>query len=372
MSPRLFRYLEPTFFSGLLDDPILWLNIRPLGRSLLVDCGQIHHLAKRVLRSVDALFISHAHMDHFMGIDTFIRNVHVAPRTIEIFGPPGLAGKLEKKLAGYDWNLSENSWCSFRVREIFPGRTKTFLLPGPEGFPCRREDDSSRSERVIFENRYITVEADLCDHRIPSLIFRFTERPAFSVDEEKMARAGLVPGDWLRTLKKRFYQGNLVGGPLAVLRSRGEGTRTESVADAARLYQDIQREQQQPAIGYATDFGFTEENLEKLSSLLKGVTLLVCECSFLGRDREKARESYHLCTTDLNQAIERLRPAFLLPMHLSKSYVHHSYRLYEELELPPETTLLRLPDHVPPRPLLPAEAIRLTGLRRQPPGHSLP
>jgi ribonuclease Z len=367
MSPHLFRYMEPTFFSGLLDDPVLWLNIRPRGRSLLVDCGQIHHLAKRVLKSVDALFISHAHMDHFMGIDTFVRNVHVSPRTIEIFGPPGLAGKLEKKLAGYDWNLTEESWCSFRVREIFPQQTKTFLLPGPEGFPCRLEEEISRKDRVIFQDRYITVEADLCDHRIPSLIFRFTEKPAFAVDEAKMEAAGLVPGPWLRDMKRRFHQGSPKGEPLTVLRRGGEGLQEETLPDAAALYRSIERDQEKASIGYATDIGVTAENLQKLFSLLTGVTLLVCECSFLSREMEKARESYHLCTSDLNRVAETIRPAFLLPMHLSKSYVHHSHRLYEELELPPETTLLRLPDHVPPRPLLPGEAVRLTGLGRQAP-----
>ncbi|MBE0596404.1 MAG: ribonuclease Z, partial [Desulfuromonadales bacterium] len=62
-----FKFLEPAFFSGLVDDPILLVQLRPLGRSLLFDCGQITHLAKRVLRSIDAVFVSHAHMDHFMG-----------------------------------------------------------------------------------------------------------------------------------------------------------------------------------------------------------------------------------------------------------------------------------------------------------------
>ncbi len=248
----------------------------------------------------------------------------------------------------------------------------TFLLPGPEGFPCRQEEESFRSGRVVFEDRYLTVEADLCDHRIPSLIFRFTEKPAFAVDEEKMAAAGLVPGPWLRDLKRRFHRGDIKGAPMRVLLRAGEELREEPLPDAAALYRSIEREQEPSSIGYATDIGFTGENLQKVFSLLTGVTLLVCECSFLGQDMDKARESYHLCTTDLNRAVDTIRPAFLLPMHLSKSYVHHTRRLYEELELPPETTLLRLPDHVPPRPLLPGEAVRLTGLGRGKLDHALP
>jgi ribonuclease Z len=92
------------------------------------------------------------------------------------------------------------------------------------------------------------------------------------------------------------------------------------------------------------------------------VTLLVCECSFLAADRDKARVSSHLCTGDVNFLVEKLRPAFFLPMHLSKSYIHTWERLYEELEAPPGVTLLRLPKLVTPRPLLPCEVPRATPL----------
>ncbi len=51
----------------------------------MLNGGQIHHLAKRVLKSVSALFIPHAHMDNFMGIYTFIRDNHLASKAIDIF-----------------------------------------------------------------------------------------------------------------------------------------------------------------------------------------------------------------------------------------------------------------------------------------------
>jgi ribonuclease Z len=42
-------------------------------------------------------------------------------------------------------------------------------------------------------------------------------------------------------------------------------------------------------------------------------------------------------------------------MHLSKTYIHRCHELYEQLEIPPEVTLVRIPNHVTPRPLLPEE-----------------
>jgi len=361
MRPRLpFRYLEPTFFAGLLDDPLLLVRVRPRGRNLLLDCGQVHHLAKRLLKGVEAIFVSHAHMDHFMGIDTFIRHNHVSPRTFDLYGPPGLAGRLAHKLCGYDWNLAEPYWCTFRVHEIHPGRNETWVLSGPDAFTCRFAEGAERSDRTIYHGDYLRVEAELCDHKIPVLAFRLTEREAFAVDGERLRRAGLVPGPWLRELKRRFCRGELATGPLKVLRRRGEETETAEIADAAALLAEIRLPAAPASIGYLTDIGFSEENRRKTRELLREVTLLVCECSFLAADREKARVSYHLCSSDLNALVRDLRPRYLLPMHLSKSYLGRGEELYRELDLPPGTTLLRIPEHLTPRPLLPPEvALRL-------------
>ncbi len=359
MTRSPFRYLEPTFFAGLLDDPLLLVRVRPLKESLLFDCGQIHHLAKRVLKSVTALFITHAHMDHFMGIDTFIRHNHVSPKTFDIFGPPGIGGKLAAKLSGYDWNLTEPDWCTFRVHEIHPDRTLMFLYPGAEGFPCRLAKETPRSGSVIYRNPFLEVKAELCDHRIPALIYRATERPAFQVNEARLERLGLVRGDWLRVLKKRFYGGTLAQEPLAVLRRRGDGVVEEPVEDPAALYEAIRGEEPPASIGYVTDIGAGPENLEKIAALMEGVTLLVCECSFLAAEQDKARLSFHLSTIDLNRFVDKLRPRFLLPMHFSKSYSGKSPFLYEELEVPPGVTLLRLPEHLTPRPLLTGEIPKL-------------
>ena len=360
MSPHIpFRTIEPAFFAGLLDDPVLLLNIRPTGRGILIDCGRVHHLAKRVMKSIDVLFVTHAHMDHFMGLDTVIRHNHVSPRTLELFGPPGIAEKMTAKFRSYDWNLTEPYWCSFRVHEVHHDAIATFLFPGPEGFPCRSAGKLPRHNKVIYRNDFLQVEADLCDHKIPVLIFRITERPSFLIDEEKIRREGFVGGPWLRQLKKRFYHGGLPGEPLLVSRMRDGSVEEEPVEDVAHLYESIRKEQPPASIGYVTDIGFTEENLDKVCTLFRGVTLLVCECSFLAGDRDKARVSSHLCTSDVSYLLDRLRPPFFLPMHLSKSYIHDCERLYDELEIPGDVTLLRLPKYLTPRPLLTYEAARL-------------
>jgi ribonuclease Z len=99
----------------------------------------------------------------------------------------------------------------------------------------------------------------------------------------------------------------------------------------------------------------TQENLSQVYELMSDVTLLVSECTFLAEDEEKARISAHLCTTDLNRISRHIKPAILLPMHLSKSYISDTQRLYAELDPPHDTQLLQLPSYITPRPLLPSE-----------------
>lgn len=349
-----FRSIEPFFCAGLCDDPLLLVRIRPLGKNILFDCGQIHHLAKRIFKSLDALFITHAHMDHFMGIDTLIRNVHVSPRTIHIYGPPGITQKLENKLRGYDWNLTEPTWSTFITHDIFSDHIVTRSFPGPAGFTSQGEQRQERTALVIYENDHLLIETNSCDHKIPSLMYRLTEKPPFAIDAEKMAVLGLVGGDWLRLLKQWFYGGTLKGNEISVLYRHNESIE-QKVMNCFDLYTSIHKVQTSCSIGYVTDIGFTSENVDKLASLLTGVTLLVCECSFLAKDQGKARSSHHLCTSDVNALIQRLRPRYFLPVHLSKNNLGKSQQLYSELQCPPGTVLLNLPERVTPRPLLPQE-----------------
>ncbi len=354
-SPGMFRYLQPSFFSGLLDDPVLFINVRPTGRGILLDCGQLHHVAKRTLRSIDALFISHAHMDHLMGFDHLLRHVLVAPRTISLYGPPGIAERIGHKLAGYDWNLTEESWCCFMVYEVHPDRIEQFEYAGSRGFTRQQRGCAPRSGRTIYQTRYLKVEAESCDHRIPVLVFRVTEERSFLLDRTKLQAEQLVPGPWIKELKRRFYADNYAPGPIEVWRAAAGGHTLETVLDAEELYRTIRREVIPGSIGYLTDVGMTPDNLDRIYDLLRGVTLLVSECTFLQSDQDKARVSHHLCTTDLNRISEELQPQWLLPMHLSKSYIRDTQRLYAELEPPQVTAILQLPDYITTRPLLPGE-----------------
>ena len=243
MKRRLpFRYIEPVFFGGLLDDPLLFLRIRPLKSALLFDCGQIAHLAKRVVKPIDTVFITHAHMDHIMGIPTLVRHHHVSPRPLDIFGPPGIAERVYHLLMGFDWNLCEPDWFSLRVHEIRKDTIHHFSFVGPEGFARRFDGEEPRNKREIWSCRYVTVDAELLDHKIPVLAFRIRERPHYAIDPRLMEQQGLMPGDWIRDLKSRVWKGRSES-KVVVIRCDGEAVRKEVVDDPHSFYKGIESRQ---------------------------------------------------------------------------------------------------------------------------------
>ncbi len=345
-----FRYCEPAFFGGLLDDPVLFLRVRPEGRALLFDCGQIAHLAKRVVKPVDAVFISQTHMDHIMGVPTLVRHHHASSKPLDLYGPAGIIDRVDHLLHGYDWNLCEPYWFTLKVHEVLPDRIVHAAFPGPEAFVRRDGGEEPRPDRIIWSSRYVAVEAEIMDHKLPCLAFRATERPAFSVDPARLEERGLVAGDWIRDLKTRVWKGQ-GSDPVIVTRRDGDTVREETVADPAALYEALRGEQSVASLGYVTDVGWTEGNIAKLSAFLPGLTLLCAECTFLAADVAKARVSYHLCSADLNDLAARLAPHFLLPMHLSKSYLYHTVDLYSELTPPAGCSVIQLPNHIVPPPV---------------------
>lgn len=358
--PRLFRYLEPTFFAGLIDDPCLVVRDRPIHQSIMIDCGALQHVAKRELKPVRAIFVSHAHMDHFMGFDAFLRQVHASPRTIDIYGPPGMADRVQARLSGYVWNLAEPYWCTFLVHEISEEEVTTFRFAGPDGFRRYLEGTEPRNGQVIYRHNHLEVAAELLDHGIPVLAFRVREQKLFMVDMEKVAARGMVPGDWLPELKRRFFADWPGEGPLKVSRQVDGLEIQEEVSDPEGLYRELRGPAVEVSLGYLTDCGYTQENRERIRQFLSGVTLLVGECAFLERDLHKARTSHHLCTADWNELLAELQPRHFLPMHFSKTYLGKCPELYQELSPPAGTAVLRLPEHLTPRPLYAQEALQLS------------
>ncbi len=357
-----FHYFQPVFFAGVIDDPILLLKIKTLGSSFLVDCGQIDHIAKKAMKRVEAVFITHAHMDHFIGMDKFTRSILVSDKTVHLFGPPGIAEKLYYRLKGYDWNLVEAKYCAFQVSDVYPDHLQCFSLRGAEGFAMRELGMQEKHDGLIYENEYAWVHAAQCDHKIPCLIFKFTEKPYFLIDEETIEQRGYLKGAWIEQLRQGLLKNGDVSQPLKVPRQSKDTIEEIVIDDYAALYQQIAKKQDLKSIGYLTDIGFTEENRQVVVELMTGASILIAECSYKKEHVGRARKFAHLCTEDCNELVAQIRPQYFLPVHFSKIYLNETESVYDELEMPKNTTLIPLPERLTPQPVLAPSYNPLSGI----------
>src|SRR6201982_2594197 len=121
---------RPRLLNGQTGDPALLVSMRWQGRALLVDLGRIDRtpaatllppqggLLSTTLLPIEAVFVSHTHMDHFMGFDQLLRLFLARDATLRLYGPAGLADCVAGQLAGSTWTLTDEYAFTLEVTEI--------------------------------------------------------------------------------------------------------------------------------------------------------------------------------------------------------------------------------------------------------------
>ncbi len=113
--PAMKPLFHPELVNGPFGDPVLYVECLFQHRALMFDLGEVPTLAPRKILRVSDVFVSHTHMDHFMGFDRLLRICLGRDKTLRLVGPPGFIDQVEHKLAAYTWNLVENYDAAFVV-----------------------------------------------------------------------------------------------------------------------------------------------------------------------------------------------------------------------------------------------------------------
>ena len=74
------------FVNDLFGDPALYVSLPWGRRSLLFDLGDITALSAGRLLKITDVFVSHAHVDHFVGFDHLLRVLLGRPKALAITG----------------------------------------------------------------------------------------------------------------------------------------------------------------------------------------------------------------------------------------------------------------------------------------------
>src|ERR1700756_3758368 len=102
---------HPSLVNGRYGDPAVYVETLFERHCLLFDLGDIAALPARKIRRIDRIFVSHTHIDHFIGFDHLLRLLVGRDKSVHLYGPAGLAEHVGHKLWGYRWDLVEGYDC---------------------------------------------------------------------------------------------------------------------------------------------------------------------------------------------------------------------------------------------------------------------
>ncbi|HEY4491877.1 MAG TPA: hypothetical protein VI958_07725, partial [Acidobacteriota bacterium] len=271
-----------------------------LAHAFLVDCGNHHLSHARLLRAL-FLFVSHTHLDHFIGFDSWMR-VHLGTAdTLHIIGPPGIAEHVFHKIHGYVWNLAESVNLKFRVTELDP--LKTFQLLPSERYALEpiAPQWPVLDPRAEWEFRF----APLQHLSIISCGYRIYTQDTWRVREEAIGELGVKPGPWVKEVKTRTEGSIKIDGKewsISELRNK--------LLYWARGY----------AITYITDAVYHPENARRMIELATESDHFFCESSFLKEDVARASNTHHLTTVQAATIAKEARVKHLHLFHFSRRY----------------------------------------------------
>jgi ribonuclease Z len=298
---------------GKLGDPSLFIDIVDRKRGILFDCG-LNNFSHASLRKVSDLFISHTHIDHFIGFDTLLRLNLAEAKTLHIYGPPGIQQNVSGKLQGYTWNICQSLQLTIVVHEILPEHIISTELKSSRGFEIIQTKKYPKSE-ILLDTGEFSISYIQLNHKTPSFGYSFLEVDRLNVQKDALYALGLEPGSWIATLKTQAHDPEAKDTLLYV----GKNTYT-----IGYLSQKLLVRKKGIKITYLTDFILDQEYLDDIARFAWESDILFCEAAFSEQDREKAIRTYHLTAKEAGVLARTAHVKHLFLFHFSRRYQDYS------------------------------------------------
>jgi ribonuclease Z len=244
------------------------LLVRRGGEKLLFDCGE--GTQRQLLRSVglvdlDAIFITHFHADHWLGLPGMLKSLALRERTqpLTVYGPPGLQELIGGMKAAFGRLPFKLSLVELRPTEAVPGDGYRVAA-----VPVRHKGNSSYG--------YVLAEEPRPGH----------------LDPVVAEQLGVAPGPDFG----RLQRGEAVGGvrPEQVMGPEREGRKLVISGDTAPC--------------------------EALAIAAHAADVLVHEATFLEAEAERAGETNHSTARQAAELAREAEVGLLALTHLSSRY----------------------------------------------------
>lgn len=324
---------HPTLVNGPFGDPAVFVDFLFERRALLFDLGEIAQLPPRKILRLSHIFVSHTHVDHFIGFDHLVRICLGRERKLHLFGPPGFVDQVWHRLAAYTWNLVESFPTDFTVvaTELHPdGKALAAEFHCRRGFRSEGNMVHAVSGGVLLDEESFRVRAVFLDHKIPCLAYTLEEKSHVNIMKNRLDELGLPVGPWLAELKRAVLCEEPGETPFRVWWREGGGV-TERWLPLGELRERVLSVVPGEKIAYVTDAGYTPENAERIAALAGGADYLFIEAAFLEEEAERAAEKCHLTAQQAGTLARRAGAVRVIPFHYSPKYTGTEHRLEREV-----------------------------------------
>ena len=261
----------------------------------MIDCGEGTQIQLRRSRihfsKIIAVFISHLHGDHCFGLPGMISTFGMTGRTapLHVYAPAAFEPILDQTLSFFCQGLE------FKV--VFHAVDTT-------------------QNKVVYEDRSLTVETIPLQHRIDCCGYLFREKPILPHIRRDMIDFYKIPISQINNIKAGANWVTAEGEVIA-------NSRLTTPAEPARSY------------AYCSDTRY----IKTLHELVKGVSTLYHESTYSAEDAERARLYWHSTSQDAAKVARDASVGKLLLGHFSARYNNESQLLEEAKEIFPNSYL---------------------------------
>lgn len=323
---------HPRLINGPFEDPGLFIPFFFEKRAVIFDLGDIYSLSAKDLLKISHVFISHTHMDHFVGFDRLLRVFLGREKKLYIYGPKGFLKNVEGKLAGYSWNLVENfdNRFSLYITEVHARQLITRQYQCKNRFTASRNTIKQPFNGILFKEPALTVSSVVLNHKIPCLGFTIKERFHVNIIKERLIDLGLEIGPWLREFKQALFNHQDPDSKFEVKSGRENIRKKEFILEDLTNRIAIITPGQK--ITYITDILYCKSNIEKVVEFAKDADHLFIEAAFLEKDKDIAEKKFHLTARNAGMIAGMARVKQFTLFHFSPRYSGQEDLLQEEAQ----------------------------------------
>lgn len=323
--------LHSCLVNGRSGDPALYVETLFEKRAILFDLGDISGLSPRKIQRLEHVFVSHAHIDHFIGFDRLLRVLVGRETKISLYGPKGFIDHVHHKLHAYRWNLVDRYICDlvFIVTEIDSDlETHTVRFRLKNAFTAETVGGGRIIEGVLYSEPTFRVSTTVLEHRTPCLGFAIEEAAHINIWKNRLAELGLPLGPWLRELKRAVIE-NRPSDHLIRISPRPTSPHVREIP--LGILRTVLTVTPGQKIAYVTDAADTPANRKAIIHLVQNADLLFIEAAFAEADAVLAAERSHLTTAAAGRIAREAGVRRIEPFHFSPRYNGEEARMLNEV-----------------------------------------